>query len=447
MGSMTSDIHAQILAAVAAGVTLAACSDRSIDGGGDPSESSEGSSSGIGGPLPTTSSTAGAATSVGTSDTLESTGTSEGGSTSSGDEGWKFDIGTPPDIRVDPLPAGCEVPPPLPRGCAIPVGENVTYACLEVDALCPDAADPVVADSLQLCVGECGGVYEACGPVEGTTPCCYWGAIGQTCPGRPFVVGGRDRLAVVVEREDWCAATHDDVTALRRDVRDALAAAWTEDARFEHASVASFARFVLHLLALGAPAALLEDAQRALADEIAHARAFFELASRYAGQPIGPGPLDVTGALDDADDPIAIVAAAVAEGCIAETISAQQIARARDLARDPSVRAQLDTIASEELAHAELAWRFVAWAHARGDESMRAAIGRTFADAQRHIPRGTGIACPAGAESTWAAHGRLTDDERVTIARDTLERIVLPCATALVRGARSRAYEPGIARC
>ncbi|MBC8073958.1 MAG: ferritin-like domain-containing protein [Deltaproteobacteria bacterium] len=442
---MTSDINARILAAVAVGVTLAACSDRSIVGGGDPGESSDGSSSGSSGP--TTASTGGPGTSASTSDPLESTGTSETGSTSSADEGPKFDIGTPPDIGVDPLPAGCEVPPPLPQSCAIPSREDVTYACLEIDGLCPDPADPVVADSLQVCLGACAGVLDACGPVAGTTPCCYWGEIGQSCPGRPFVVGGRERLAAVHGREDWCTGAHDDVAALHPDVREALAAAWMEDARFEHASVASFARFVLHLLALGAPAALLEDAQRALADELAHARAFFELASRYADRPLGPGPLDVRGALDDAGDPIAIVVAAVAEGCIAETISAQQIARARDLARDPSVCERLGTIASEELAHAELAWRFVAWAHTRGDANVRAAIARTFAEAQRHIPRGTGVACPVGAESTWAAHGRLTDDERLAIARATLERIVLPCATALLGGARPRVYEAENARC
>jgi hypothetical protein len=46
----------------------------------------------------------------------------------------------------------------------------------------------------------------------------------------------------------------------------------------EHASVAAFARFTLDLLALGAPADLVQSAQQALGDEIAHAELCFGLA-------------------------------------------------------------------------------------------------------------------------------------------------------------------------
>jgi hypothetical protein len=81
------------------------------------------------------------------------------------------------------------------------------------------------------------------------------------------------------------------------DTRAALACEWLDDARLEHASVASFARFVLELLALGAPAELVHFAQRALGDEIDHARRCFSLASRYAQEPLGPAALQVDGAL------------------------------------------------------------------------------------------------------------------------------------------------------
>jgi hypothetical protein len=66
----------------------------------------------------------------------------------------------------------------------------------------------------------------------------------------------------------------------------------------EHASVAAFARFVLELLSAGAPLELVEGAGDAMRDELRHTQICFGLASAYAGAPIGPGPLDTTGALE-----------------------------------------------------------------------------------------------------------------------------------------------------
>ena len=74
-------------------------------------------------------------------------------------------------------------------------------------------------------------------------------------------------------------------------VRGALARLWAESARGEHASVPAFSRLSLSLVALGAPAGLVEAALRAALDEIQHARLAFSLASTYAGEPVGPGPL------------------------------------------------------------------------------------------------------------------------------------------------------------
>jgi hypothetical protein len=54
--------------------------------------------------------------------------------------------------------------------------------------------------------------------------------------------------------------------------RSRLAHIWIETALGEHASVAAFARFVLHLLSLGTPPDLLLDAIQAMEDEVHHAR-------------------------------------------------------------------------------------------------------------------------------------------------------------------------------
>lgn len=128
----------------------------------------------------------------------------------------------------------------------------------------------------------------------------------------------------------------------------------------EHASVASFARASLQLLALGAPPELVAGAHAAALDEIEHARLCYGIASRYAGRPIGPGAL----AVDDA--PIALSPAAVAVetllgGCVNEAIAALEARDASDAATDPAIRAALATIADDEARHAELAWRTLAW--------------------------------------------------------------------------------------
>jgi hypothetical protein len=133
----------------------------------------------------------------------------------------------------------------------------------------------------------------------------------------------------------------------------------------EHASIASFARFTLHLLALGAPPELVRDAQEAIGDETGHARLAFGLASAFAGTPLGPGPLAIEGALDGFDlrD---FIATLIREGCIGETVAAIEAIEALEHVTDPAVRAVLNVIAPDELRHAALAWRTLAWVLSSG---------------------------------------------------------------------------------
>src|SRR5262249_11520276 len=161
-------------------------------------------------------------------------------------------------------------------------------------------------------------------------------------------------------RGDWSGPVVDDHAGLTPEERATLAAAYCADGRAEHASVASFARISLELLALGAPAALIAAAHWAAVDEIEHARLCFALASRYAGEPLGPGPLDVEGALPRTRIEDAAVAAVV-EGCVGETEAAALASAQLAGATDRAVRAALARIAADEADHAALAWSFVGW--------------------------------------------------------------------------------------
>jgi hypothetical protein len=154
------------------------------------------------------------------------------------------------------------------------------------------------------------------------------------------------------------------------DIDARITTAWSQDAQMEHASIASFARFTLELLAVGAPPTLLLASQDAGRDEIQHAQTCFAIASRLAGRKLGPGPLDVSG-VGAARDLASIVAATVKEGCVIETLSALLAKERSEGARDPALRAALGKIADDEGRHAELAWRFLAWAIQRGGDPIR----------------------------------------------------------------------------
>ena len=199
----------------------------------------------------------------------------------------------------------------------------------------------------------------------------------------------------------------------------------------EHASVASFARFALQCLALGAPADIVAGAQRAGLEEIEHARLSFGLASAYSGNPERPLGIDVAGALEGPIDPCAVALSVAREGCIAETVSALLIAAARDAAEDPVVRGVLAEVAEQEIEHALLAWRYLRWALEHGDRQLRRAVAGVFARPELAVGLG---ATPSigGSVQALRAHGCLPLAERQTIALQVVRNVVAPAARALL---------------
>lgn len=396
---------------------------------------------GFGMPLPDTSTTGGGIH----VDASSTSSTSDDDPASEGDRPV-FDIGPLPDTPF--IPPGCdrmeEPPPTLGSTCEILVDEypQVVTACIpaEADGRCTSADTREVVELLKACyapIGDaCNALYSSCGPQSDEAgSCCYWGSFGPACPGRPFMIDGVARLAHTVESADWCGAW---ATVPSTAFNDELAEAWRFDGRHEHAAIASFSRFAMHLLAMAAPAQLVEAALRAATDEHEHAMLFFGLARAYSGRAIGPGRLAMDGALGDGDDAIQIVVAAVREGCIGETVSAMQLQRASTTATDADLRAALARVVEQELAHVELAWAFVAWAYARGDARLRAAVDDAFATASRWIPMGASVEPASEDADRWRAHGRLTRADCNAIAQRTLRTIVLPLARDLCTRVHAR---------
>jgi hypothetical protein len=204
----------------------------------------------------------------------------------------------------------------------------------------------------------------------------------------------------------------------------------------EHASIAAFARFVLQLLALGAPPDLVADAQRAMADETRHAGLAFGLASAYAGADIGPGRLAASGCLE-AMDLRSIVTTTFVEGCIGETVAALEATEALDYLRgsDQAVAAVLATIASDEARHAELAWRSLAWMvtafQQPARDALEDALAGALAEATRHSRGANGQETP-DRDSALLDHGVLAESARAAIHGEALRSVVVPLAKALL---------------
>src|SRR5262249_44092108 len=122
------------------------------------------------------------------------------------------------------------------------------------DAPCPSRDE--ARAQLQISGGGCGlRSVDGDGGRMGQM-CCYNVTI-QYCIGRPFLDNGRPLVAGILPGSDaWLAAVAPDLSDLGPEERAALASAYAGDALLEHASIASFARFSLELLAVGAPPSL-----------------------------------------------------------------------------------------------------------------------------------------------------------------------------------------------
>ncbi len=304
--------------------------------------------------------------------------------------------------------------------------------CAGPEDSCHLDSDCAVAD----CPGLTTSAQYDCLPSQQGFSCQPSGECVGEC-GRPFFVEGTARVAPIRHREDWRAELEPRLVAEHERAR--IVEYWTQIGQFEHASVASFARFCLHLQQLGAPPRLLRDTQQAMVDEVRHAELAFGLASRYAGTEIGPGPLDTRSSLG-AVGVLEIVDGLIREACVGETLAALEAREVAAHAEDPVVAAVLEEIAADELRHALLGWRSLRWILDQADASLRAfAISRLDAaiEALGEAVEGQGI------DPTLRRHGIVDDDLRRQVRWAGTQQLIRPCAATL-RG--SWASQPEIRR-
>ena len=162
--------------------------------------------------------------------------------------------------------------------------------------------------------------------------------------GRPLLVDGVSHTAALTE-----PAPADD--ELVRTLRRA--------AEGEHAAIATFARTLCELMALGAPLELITRTQQALADELRHTTMTLAQLARLGDGAHAFGPLpEATASLHRS---VGELMADVSLGAASERAAVDE-ARA-DAARctDPQLREFFSTIADDEARHAQLAEDTVAW--------------------------------------------------------------------------------------
>jgi hypothetical protein len=183
------------------------------------------------------------------------------------------------------------------------------------------------------------------------------------------VIDGVARVASVTKGTTW----HSDapstwatrVKTLPAPEADALLAQLLQDTLDEHASVASFARTLCQLVALGAPASLISKTQHALGDEIEHARATLAFATAFGG-PVSPGYLPEAVApfpsfADGAGLAEELLRDVFRGGCIGETLAAHDIAERAVNTPHEELRALYMRIAEDEARHAALAYETTLW--------------------------------------------------------------------------------------
>jgi hypothetical protein len=270
------------------------------------------------------------------------------------------------------------------------------------------------------------------GPALENGACCYE-VEAKPFPcyvGRTFFVDEGIVKADLRPGLSWRAGRAPDVAKVPPATRRALAEAWARDGLFEHASVASFSRFAMQLLALGAPADLVRDTHAAAVDEVRHAELCLGLASAYFGESVEPAALPVPGPLAIVPDLAAIAAEVVLEGCIGETVATVQALDALAAATDPAVREVLEATVADETRHAELAWRFVAWAIAQGGAAVKEAVLQAFSGFR---PPEARVETFAGVDlALYAEHGRQRAVEGRRIAETVMAEIIQPAMCTLL---------------
>jgi hypothetical protein len=148
--------------------------------------------------------------------------------------------------------------------------------------------------------------------------------------------------------------------------KHSLGAFWAGIAHLEAASIRAFATLCRELVHHGAPNTLVKRAHRALRDEVRHARLTGDLARFHGAAPKRP--------MVQREPVRSLAEIAVenaTEGCVRETFGALIGLWQGKRATDARTRTVMQSVADDEVEHAELAWAVHRWLWPRLTQSER----------------------------------------------------------------------------
>jgi hypothetical protein len=279
--------------------------------------------------------------------------------------------------------------------------------------------------------------------------------------GRQLRHFGRVQLATLEQSNKWLAPQlgllalpqHHVGTPFVAPIDDALraplAAAWRDNGRTEHASVAAFARLSLDLMALGAPAWLVASAHADALDEVRHTELCFLLASSLDGQTMSPSafPAAARARSLPATRTLALAVLAVdslIDGALHEGLSARVVARLARTCTEPGIRALLKQIAVDEGRHAAHGWDVVKFCLAEGGEPVAQALRGALTKLPVRLQHDLGPVARTGAWECYGLPGHALEQEEFSKARADVVRRVSTLIGARVEttpGPRERAVD------
>lgn len=204
---------------------------------------------------------------------------------------------------------------------------------------------------------------------------------------------------------------------------------WRENGRTEHASVASFARLTLDLMALGAPPVLITAANQDALDEIRHTEVCFALAHALDGQLESPGPFPEAQRARTLPRIRVLALAELAvlslvDGALHEGVSARVIAKLARRAQEPTIANALRQIAADEGRHAAHGWDVVEWCLAEGGAAVAQAIEGALPVLPLRMHSSLPEPAVSGAWEPWGIHGAALEQAEYAAARaDLIARV------------------------
>jgi hypothetical protein len=228
----------------------------------------------------------------------------------------------------------------------------------------------------------------------------------------------------------WAETT---VAALTDAERARLAGTWMRRSEAEYLAVSTFSVLAIDLVAAMAPADVISLCLRAGIDEVRHAEMCMRMVQIYSGEQKLPPP----GMSQLPDDPSRpklhqALANTMLVSCVSETYATTVLSATRDLTVDPTARAVLTAIYSDEVMHARLGWSYLRYSIELGGQGVIDAAAQMLPRALRGVANVVEAERPIG-EVTPAVrdHGLMTPAEERVIFASCVRDVLVPGFAAL----------------